>query len=211
MTWCKQGSRLKNKIIINSFFLNSGRIHQHLFRQSQHSREERWKGRFQSNKRGRKLSTVFRNTCNTIISKTQLITYMKEWMNEWMNGAVAKSYMTIASSYMSKYFRISSYIRSPSSYITLCWISLYMRKIWFSFLSVQCWQAFGQNAHPCKVAVNIYLYFHLLISVCPKTIQVYIYGDENIWKDLSSLWRLTNSWDAFHFPHHPPHTCTYSW
>jgi hypothetical protein len=26
----------------------------------------------------------------------------------------------------------------------------------------------------------IYLYFHLLISVCPKTNQVYIYGDENI-------------------------------
>jgi hypothetical protein len=30
---------------------------------------------------------------------------------------------------------------------------------------------------PCKVPVNIYLYFHLLISVCPKTIQVYMYGD----------------------------------
>jgi hypothetical protein len=37
----------------------------------------------------------------------------------------------------------------------------------------------GQNAQPWKVPVNIYLYFHLLVSVCPKTIQVYIYGDEN--------------------------------
>jgi hypothetical protein len=32
----------------------------------------------------------------------------------------------------------------------------------------------------CKVPVNIYLYFHLLISVCPKTIQVNMYGDKNI-------------------------------
>jgi hypothetical protein len=31
-----------------------------------------------------------------------------------------------------------------------------------------------------KVPVNIYLYFHLLICVCLKTIQVYIYGDENV-------------------------------
>jgi hypothetical protein len=33
-------------------------------------------------------------------------------------------------------------------------------------------QALGQNAQPCKVTVNIYLYFHLLISVCPKTIKL---------------------------------------
>ncbi len=39
-----------------------------------------------------------------------------------------------------------------------------------------CWQALGQNVQSCKVTVNIYLYFHLLISVCPKTI--YIYGEE---------------------------------
>jgi hypothetical protein len=31
-----------------------------------------------------------------------------------------------------------------------------------------------------KVSVESYLYFHLLIRVCPKTIQVYMYGDENI-------------------------------
>jgi hypothetical protein len=30
--------------------------------------------------------------------------------------------------------------------------------------------------------MNIYLYFYLLISVCPTTIQVYICGDENIKK-----------------------------
>ncbi len=53
---------------------------------------------------------------------------------------------------------------------------------------------------------NIYLYFHLLISVCPETNKGYIYGDGNIcWNHRSSIWRLKNSWHAFHFPHHPSH------
>ncbi len=52
--------------------------------------------------------------------------------------SVAKSYMTItASSYMVKYLRISSYIRRPfliNEFATdPIWISLYMRKISFSF------------------------------------------------------------------------------
>ncbi len=45
-----------------------------------------------------------------------------------------------ASSYMGKYFCISSYIRKPFLIYVFAtaplWISLYMRKIWFSFLSV---------------------------------------------------------------------------
>ncbi len=45
-----------------------------------------------------------------------------------------------ASSYMGIYLRISSYIRKPFFIYDFAtaplWISLYMRKIWFSFLSV---------------------------------------------------------------------------
>jgi hypothetical protein len=49
------------------------------------------------------------------------------------------------------------------------------------------------NSPVYKVPVNIYLYFHLFISVCPETIQVYIYGDEIIentyppYEDLQTL------------------------
>ncbi len=45
----------------------------------------------------------------------------------------------------------------------------------FLLYTKYCWQALGQNVQSCKVPVNSYLYFHLLIFVCPKTIQVYIY------------------------------------
>ncbi len=48
--------------------------------------------------------------------------------------------------YMGKYLRISSYIRKPFLIYDFAtdplWISLYMRKIWFSFLSV------------CKIATS---------------------------------------------------------
>jgi hypothetical protein len=55
----------------------------------------------------------------------------------------------------------------------------------------------GQTAQPCKVPVNIYLYLYLLISVCPKTIKVYIYGDENscpLYEDLQTLCMLFTSY-----------------
>jgi hypothetical protein len=59
-----------------------------------------------------------------------------------------------ASSYMGKYLRISSYIRKPflvHDFATApLRISLYMRKIWFSFLSVY----------------YLYLLFFLLIILC---------------------------------------------
>ncbi len=52
-------------------------------------------------------------------------------------GAVAESYMTNGSSYMTKYLRISSYIRKPFLIYGFAtapiWISLYMRKIHFLF------------------------------------------------------------------------------
>ncbi len=57
---------------------------------------------------------------------------------EIQSGTVAKSNMTLtASSYMEKYFRISSCIRKPFLIYDFATaplkISLYMRKIWFFF------------------------------------------------------------------------------
>ncbi len=63
---------------------------------------------------------------------------------EIQNGAIAKSYMTngLLIQYMGKYLRIYSYIRKPFLIYDFAtapfWISLHMRKIWFSFLSVYC-------------------------------------------------------------------------
>ncbi len=55
-----------------------------------------------------------------------------------------------ASSYMGKYLRISSYIRKPFLIYDFAtaplWISLYMRKLWFSFLSVYKWKAQWKSA-----------------------------------------------------------------
>ncbi len=62
---------------------------------------------------------------------------------EIQKGSGAKSYiwLTASSSYMVKNLRISSYIRKPFLIYDFAtdpiWISLYMRKIFFSFLSVQ--------------------------------------------------------------------------
>ncbi len=58
-----------------------------------------------------------------------------------------------ASSYMVKYLRISSYMRKPSFLIydfatDPIWISLCMRKILFSFLSV--WSCNLQLSNPCQ-------------------------------------------------------------
>ncbi len=59
-----------------------------------------------------------------------------------------------ASSYMEKYLRISSYIRKPFLIYDFAtaslWISLYMRKIWFSFLSVYTVQYTGIS----RTAIN---------------------------------------------------------
>ncbi len=62
------------------------------------------------------------------------------YYKEIQSGAVAKSYLTNGRHIYRKYLPISSYIRKPFL-IDDCataplWISLYMRKIWFSFLSV---------------------------------------------------------------------------
>ncbi len=62
-------------------------------------------------------------------------------IKEIQKGSVAKSYMTItASSYMVKYLRISSYTRKPFLIYDFStdpsWISLCMRKILLSFLSL---------------------------------------------------------------------------
>ncbi len=64
-----------------------------------------------------------------------------------------------ASSYMGKYLRISSYIRKPFLIYDFATapllISLYMRKIWFYFLSV----------HRCCAAHRTFRYFELC-SIC---------------------------------------------
>jgi hypothetical protein len=56
---------------------------------------------------------------------------------EIQSGAVAKSYDPAASSYMGKNLRLYSYIRKPFLIYDFStaplWISLYIRKIWFSF------------------------------------------------------------------------------
>jgi hypothetical protein len=50
--------------------------------------------------------------------------------------------------------------------------------------------------------VNIYLYFHLLIScVCPKTIRVYIYGDENTFPSYEDLQILGILFTSYITPH----------
>jgi hypothetical protein len=61
---------------------------------------------------------------------------------EIQKGAVAKSIWLTGSSYMTEYLRISSYIRKPFLLYDFAtapfWISLYLRKILFYFLSVYC-------------------------------------------------------------------------
>jgi hypothetical protein len=65
-----------------------------------------------------------------------------------------------ASSYMGKYLRISSYIRKPFLIYDFetapLWISFYMRKMWFSFLSVHI---------QLLVVFNFTLWYWQIISI----------------------------------------------
>ncbi len=74
-----------------------------------------------------------------IKKKIKFSSYIRKFRVEQLQSHI---WLT-ASSYMGKYFRIlfiSSYIRKPLLIYDFAtaplWISLYMRKIWFSFLSV---------------------------------------------------------------------------
>jgi hypothetical protein len=68
--------------------------------------------------------------------ENQIFSYMRKSRMEQLQSHI---WLT-ASSYMGKYLRISSYIRKPFLIFDFAnaklWISLYMRKILFSFLSV---------------------------------------------------------------------------
>ncbi len=82
--------------------------------------------------------------------KIKFSSYIRKFRMEQLQSHI---WLT-ASSYMVKYLRISSYIRKPFFMYDLAtapfWISLYMRKIWFSFLSVRCicthWIALAQKS-----------------------------------------------------------------
>ncbi len=96
------------------------------------------------------------------------------------NGAVAKSYMTNGLLIFGKYLRISSYIRKLFLIYDFAtsplWISLYMRKIWFSFLSVCAVQ---------KGALTLY-FFEISTGIKRRMLdiskKVTCYFLQNVWK-----------------------------
>jgi hypothetical protein len=88
------------------------------------------------------------SNAHTLIKK--FLIYKKFRREQWQSYIWLK-----ASSYMTKYLRIFSYIRKP---FLICdfatapiWISLYMRKIIFSFLSVQWYTYCGTNSATTSV------------------------------------------------------------
>ncbi len=84
---------------------------------------------------------------------------------EIQSGAVAKSYMR--NGFLIMYTRncanISPYMRRPLVIYDFAtapfWISLYMRKIWFSFLSVCCcccsWPSTVQHQQPARITESL--------------------------------------------------------
>ena len=103
-----------------------------------------------------------------------------------------------ASSYLGKYFRISSYIRKPFLIYDFAtaplWISLYMRKIWFTFLSV----------HPQCL-------FSLLAKLTALMKKCGWWFFNMLWTILALLWHLPqNSIDPiFARPFHCPPVSTF--
>ncbi len=71
---------------------------------------------------------------------------------------------------MGKYLRISSYIRKPFLIYDFAtaplWISLYMRKIWFSFLSVHC-ILFWVMPHPDMPADRLLTHAEVTAKLAP--------------------------------------------
>ncbi len=77
----------------------------------------------------------------TLIKKKSKFSSLKGKFREIRMEQLQSHIWLTASSYMGKYLRISLYIRKPLLIYNFAtaplWISLYMRKILFSFLSVQ--------------------------------------------------------------------------
>ncbi len=75
-------------------------------------------------------------SCTLIKKKTKFSSYLRKSRRDRLQS---HKWLT-ASSYMTKYLRISSYTRKAFLIYDFAtapiWISLYMRKIWFSFLPV---------------------------------------------------------------------------
>ncbi len=74
----------------------------------------------------------------------------------------------------------------------------------FLLYTKYCTWPLGRKNSPVRsmwtfVYNSIYSY---LFAITPFKVT---YMDENIWNPLAYIWRLTNSWYAFHFPHHPSH------
>ncbi len=95
--------------------------------------------------------------CNcTDKNKIKFSLYIRKFRVEQLQSHI---WLT-ASSYMGKYLRISSYIRMPFLIYDFAtapfWISLYMRKILFSFLSV--WSQFLQGLYgltlDCRIGIG---------------------------------------------------------
>ncbi len=76
----------------------------------------------------------------TLIKKENQI-FLIQYIGKFRMEQLQSHIWQMATSHMGKYFRISSYIRKPFLIYDFAtaplWISLHMRKIWFSFLSVQ--------------------------------------------------------------------------
>ncbi len=92
--------------------------------------------------------------CALIKKKIKFSLYIRKFRVEQLQSHI---WLT-ASSYMGKYLRISSYIKKPFLIYDFAtaplWSSLYMRKIWFSFLSVWCVHRIWAKAK--EISLNIY-------------------------------------------------------
>ena len=104
----------------------------------------------------RQTHPAFRTYCTLTKKKIKFSSYIRKFRMEQLQNQL---WLT-ASSYMGKYLRISSYIRKPFLIIydfaaATLWISLCLRKIVFSFLSVYClayWSlpSLLDTAHPLE-------------------------------------------------------------
>ncbi len=137
-------------------------------------------------------------TCLTAVTvlhwNKKKIKFFSNTYKEIKNGAVAKSYIT-ASSYIGKYLRISSYIRKPfliyDFATALLWISLYMSKIWFSFLSVY------DLAMNCRSTLKTYSPWRLFSALLKHKLCMYwqiLDVRFHIWKPLMETFsKCTNN------------------
>ncbi len=105
--------------------------------------------------------------------------------------------MTNGSSYVGKYLRISSYIRKPfpiNDFATApLWISLYMKKIFFSFLSVHIKAELGSEVP--QLSFQEYIVW-CLVQCTPRLIQKWKKRHKT--RDTRSLcWRVSEALQVY--------------